>query len=299
MNVKLLAAKAGMKAKAIAPSALVIGGIIGVGVATGMIIKAANKNPNIIKAGKEEIEQIRTCDGTPEQISESVKKTKKDTAKMLLKTYGPGIGLEIASIGCILYGHKLVTGRLVAVTTAYSALHQSYTQLTKRLDAIASEEDKAKIKEGIYQNEVEIPVVDKDGKETGKTKKETVNVALPDEISCYAKFFEEGSFYFQKDPTLNLLFLKNKEEEMTRLLHKRGYVTLNEVYCELGIQTVPYYGANVGWVLNNGDNKVSFNIYNIHREANVDFVNGYEPHILLDFNVDSVDISKDFMKVRA
>lgn len=297
MNVKLLAAKAGMKAKDIAPSALVIGGVIGVGVATGMIIKAANKNPNIIKTGKDEIEQTRSCDGTPEQIEKSVKKTRKDTAKMLLKTYGPGIGLEIASISCILYGHKLVTGRLAAITTAYGALHQSYSRIVRRLDEVVSEEDKGKIKEGIYQNEVEVPEVDKDGNETGKTKTEKVSITMPDEVSCYAKCFEAGSRYFHKDPTLNLLFLKNKEEEMTRLLHKRGYVTLNEVYCELDIPIVPYYGTNVGWVLNNGENKVSFDIYNIHKEANRDFVNGYEPCIWLDFNVDSVDISKDLKRV--
>jgi hypothetical protein len=49
-------------------------------------------------------------------------------------------------------------------------------------------------------------------------------------------------------------------------------------------------GNEVGWIYDekhpNGDNYVDFGIYNTHRQANRDFVNGYERTILLDFNVD-------------
>lgn len=49
-------------------------------------------------------------------------------------------------------------------------------------------------------------------------------------------------------------------------------------------------GQIVGWIYDEknpiGDNFVDFGIYDMHKEANRDFVNGYEKVILLDFNVD-------------
>ena len=46
----------------------------------------------------------------------------------------------------------------------------------------------------------------------------------------------------------------------------------------------------MGWIYDEknpkGDNFVDFGIYDITKEVNRDFVNGYERTILLDFNVD-------------
>lgn len=290
MSITTIAAKAAVKLKAAGPDILVVGGIVGVIAGTAMIVKNAKKGSEIIDNGREKLEGIEK---EPEHKSE-IRKVKIDTAKQLAKVYGPWIGLEAVSICSILYGHKLIKGRLLAVTTAYKALDESYRQLNDRLKNEVGEVKAGKLKNGIHTEEIETTETDDKGKE--KTKKETVNVAVPEGVSVYAKFFEEGSRYFHKDPTLNLMFLKNKQDEFTRLLHKRGYVTLNEVYSDLDIPTVKEFGTNVGWVKNHGDNKVDFDIYNIHKKANIDFVNGYEPCILLDFNVDSVDISSDLMK---
>ena len=49
-------------------------------------------------------------------------------------------------------------------------------------------------------------------------------------------------------------------------------------------------GQLVGWVYKkgnpNGDNFVDFGIFSSNRPNSVNFVNGYEPTIILDFNVD-------------
>ena len=75
------------------------------------------------------------------------------------------------------------------------------------------------------------------------------------------------------------------------LLKARGRLFLNEVYRMLGIDETKA-GQVVGWVYNpdnpTGDNFVDFGIYNMQRERVRAFVNGYEPNILLDFNVDGV-----------
>jgi hypothetical protein len=85
-----------------------------------------------------------------------------------------------------------------------------------------------------------------------------------------------------------MLFLKSVQNHMNDMLHVRGHVLLNDVYDRLGIDRTPE-GALVGWLMGGvGDNYVDFNIYDFQSAAKRDFVNGIEPSILLDFNVDGV-----------
>jgi hypothetical protein len=78
------------------------------------------------------------------------------------------------------------------------------------------------------------------------------------------------------------------------MLRARGHVFLNDVYDSLGIPRSKA-GAVVGWVLNRngeGDNFISFGVFDGTTQEIRDFVNGYEGSILLDFNVDGVIYDK-------
>ena len=57
---------------------------------------------------------------------------------------------------------------------------------------------------------------------------------------------------------------------------------------EVGYECLPCSMNGVVYDKKNpiGDNYVDFGIYNTSKEANRNFVNGYERTILLDFNVD-------------
>ena len=83
-------------------------------------------------------------------------------------------------------------------------------------------------------------------------------------------------------------------------LKNDGFLFLNDVYDSLGIPKTEA-GQIVGWIYDENDperdNCVDFGIYNIHRVANRDFINGIEPVILLDFNVDG-DILHELSKKR-
>lgn len=84
-------------------------------------------------------------------------------------------------------------------------------------------------------------------------------------------------------------FLRSCQQYANDKLKADGYLFLNDVYDMLGIPRSKA-GQIVGWVYDPknpiGDNYVDFGIYDINREKNRDFVNGYERTILLDFNVD-------------
>ena len=143
------------------------------------------------------------------------------------------------------------------------------------------------MKYNIKSQELEETVVDEKGKE--KTVKKTVGVVDPNEISDYAKFFDESCAGWSKDPEYNLLFLKKQQNWANDKLKAQGHLFLNEVYDMLGIDRTKY-GNVVGWIYDeknpNGDNFVDFGIYDIYSDRARAFVNGYERNILLDFNVD-------------
>ena len=85
------------------------------------------------------------------------------------------------------------------------------------------------------------------------------------------------------------MFLKAQQQYANDLLKAKGRLFLNEVYDMLGLERTKA-GQVVGWVYNpenpTGDNFVDFGIYDMSKERVRAFVNGYEPSILLDFNVD-------------
>ena len=85
------------------------------------------------------------------------------------------------------------------------------------------------------------------------------------------------------------MFLRAQQQYANDLLVARGHLFLNEVYDMLGIERTKA-GQVVGWIYDpknpNGDNYIDFGIYDVNKAKNRDFVNGYEPVILLDFNVD-------------
>lgn len=107
-----------------------------------------------------------------------------------------------------------------------------------------------------------------------------------DNVSQYAKWFNDYCVGWTKDPEFNLQFLQIQQRYLNDKLRKVGHVFLNDVYDCLGIQRTRA-GAIVGWTYNkehpNGDNFVDFGL---NDERNIDFINGNTNKVLLDFNVD-------------
>lgn len=286
--------KIGFTLKKHSPEILVAAGVTGTVVSTVMACKATTKAGAILEETKQQMEQINEVAETVDASKYSEEDKRKDTAIVytqtalkFVKLYGPSVAVGALSISAILFGHKILKKRNIALAAAYKAVDTGFKQYRGRVIEALGEDIDKEFKYGVKAKEVEKKVVDEKGKE--KTVKETVNVVDPNNISEFAVIFDCGNDGWDKDPQISKYFLLQQQNYANDMLKSRGYLFLNEVYEMLGFQKTKA-GQVVGWTYDeknpNGDNFVDFGIFDMTNPATVNFVNGYERSILLDFNVD-------------
>lgn len=287
--------KTEMKVKKHSPEILATVGVVGV-VASGVLAcKATLKVNDIVDDAKEDIDKIKAVEADPQYEDKyTVEDAKKDLAIVycqagikLVKLYAPAVALGTVSLTCLLTSNHILKKRNAALSAAYMTVDKSFKEYRNRVAERFGDEVEKEIRYNIKAKEV--VTFDEEGNETVETVKVMEGADDPNNYSQYAKFFDESCAAWQNDPEYNLLFLKSQQQYANDLLKSRGRLFLNEVYRMLGIDETKA-GQVVGWVYDPecpvGDNFVDFGIYDMTRERVRAFVNGYEPNILLDFNVD-------------
>ena len=286
--------RAKLTIKTHSPEILVAAGVIGGVGAAVMACKATLKVNEIIDEAKENIEKIHVATETGETeagLEYSVEDSKKDltlvyvqTGLKFAKLYGPSIILGTASIASIIAGHNKRYERYAAMSTAYALVDKGYKEYRNRVvDRFGKELDK-ELLTGAKAIQVEKTVTDEKGEE--KTVTETVDVVESDLLtSPYMFFFDDGCKGWEKSPEWNKNFLIQAQCWFNDRLKTVGYVYLNEILKYLGIPLTEM-GQTVGWMLGNGDDYIDFGMTDVNRRTVRDFVNGYEPTILLHFNCD-------------
>ena len=278
------------------PEILMVAGITGTIVGTVLACKATTKVSEIMEEKNKLVEDVHTCLNDKE-IEYTEEDSKRDltiiyaqTGVKLFKLYAPSIGVMALSFASIIYGHKVLKKRNVAIAAAYAAIDKGFKQYRKNVIEEFGESVDQQMRFGLKSKEVKKK--DKDG----KTVKETEYYIDPDSnpldnISEYARFFDATSNNFEKDPEYNMMFLRRQQDYANEMLKSRGHLFLNEVYDLLDIPR-SRAGQVVGWVYDKdgntkGDNYVDFGLYR-NDQGTRRFINGLEYNILLDFNVDGV-----------
>ena len=270
-------------------------GVVGVIASTVLACKATTKLSGVLEDAKDQLDKVKSVANDPayaDQYNEEDAKKDKSIIYVqkgveIVKIYLPAIALGTVSIGCLLASNNILRKRNAALGAAYATLDKSYKTYRNRVAERFGDEVEKEIRYGIKAEKIEKTEIDENGNEV--TVEEEVKVMDPNLYSDYARFFDEASPYWQRDPEYNLMFLKSQQQYANDLLKARGRLFLNEVYEMLGIEKSKA-GQIVGWVYDPvnpvGDNFVDFGIYDMSKERVRAFVNGYEPNILLDFNVD-------------
>lgn len=268
------------------PKLLFGAGVIGMVGSTVLACRATLRLEEVLATTKNDLNTARTL----EHFEYSERDRSKDITLIYSRSvikigrlYVPSILLGAASIGCLTKSHNILQERNMALTAAYTAVDEAFKSYRARvIDKYGENVDR----ELRYDSE-DVEVLD----DKGKTQ--VVKRASQDnEHSMYARFFDEYSPSWSKEPEYNYVFLRCQQNWANDLLRARGHLFLNEVYDMLGIGR-SRAGSVVGWLIGDeGDCQVDFGIFDPDNESARDFVNGREGSILLDFNVDGVIYDK-------
>jgi Family of unknown function (DUF6353) len=270
------------------PGVLLGVGIVGMVGSTVLACRATLKMEEVLDETRGKLEMAKTL----EHVEYSEKDRKRDISLIYFQTgvkvtrlYSPAIIVGVISIAALTKSHNILTSRNAALTAAYTALDKGFNEYRSRVIEKYGEDQDRDFRYGTEQVEVVDPKTN---------KKKIVKRVSSDEPSIYARFFDQSSSSWSKEPEYNLIFLKAQQNYANDLLHARGHVLLNDVYDMLGIPRSKA-GAVVGWVLSrNGttDDFVNFGVFEDRSDKVRDFVNGREGAILLDFNVDGIIYDK-------
>jgi hypothetical protein len=223
---------------------------------------------------------------TDEEVEHDLHIIKVRGLVKIAKLYAPAVILGGVGVICLTKSHQILKDRNAALTAAYIAIDSAFKRYRERVIDRYGENVDREIR---YEAE-EVQIIDD---ETGKLLS-TVRVN-PDEPSGYARWFDVDSsrnFNHPDKPNAdyyNRSFLRHNQNWANDMLQRRGHIFLNEVYSQLGM-THTSAGAIVGWVYDrnnkNGDNYVDFGCWGGRGDEILDFFNGNDGAILLDFNVD-------------
>ena len=293
--------KTGFKLKKYSPEILIVTGVIGTVTSAIMACKATTKVSDILDKAKEDIDSVKECreksnnNDLPENEVYTEEDSKKDltiiyaqTGVKLVKLYAPSVILGALSLTGIISSHNILRKRNVALAAAYMTVDKSFKDYRGRVIERFGENMDRELRYNIKAKEIEETVEDEKGKKK-KIKTTVETVEDPNGISAWSRIWQEGNPGWTKDAQHNKYILTQLQNQANDMLRSRGHLFLNEVYDMLGYPRIKE-GNIIGWIYDEknpvGDNYVDFGIFNIHREPSRDFVNGREPSVLLDFNVD-------------
>ena len=283
--------------------------LLGVGIVTGVAaaVVACRETSNldgIVKEGSKKLdickeERVKVINGTSTLKREYTEKMYNQdkilitfqTGVNVVKNYAPAIALGALSIASILYSHKILAGRNLALVAAYNIVQKNFEDYRSNVRAKYGEDVDNELRYGVTAETVK-------NKKTGE--KETHKIVSADAInklsdySDYSRIFDEMNPNWSDNPEINKYFLRQAEAWCNNKLKAQGHLFLNEVYDQLGYDHTSA-GSVVGWVLGNGDDYVDFGLFDVTdktKEAKSAFVNGAEKSVIVDFNVDGVIYDK-------
>ena len=282
--------------KKASPDILTVAGVGAIGAGTVLACKATLELPEILEEANTRLDKIDNHWATvgAEEYPESEMKTDKlvvfaDAGRKIVKLYFPSVTTVILGIAAVLAGHGILKKRAATLGLMYDGLQKVFNEYRARVIADAGEDKDIFYRTGYEKKSVK--VVDEND-EVKDVKKANVIESPGDMYSVYARIFDECNENWSKDPSANLVFLRARQQYWNDKLRAEGIVFLNDVYHDLGFSRTNA-GQLVGWKLDNpngGDEYIDFGIYDklYVNSAKRDFINGAEPAVWLDFNVDGL-----------
>lgn len=277
------------------PTILIIGGTSAVAYSAYKAAEVAPQAKEVIddfKANREEIDNRE--DLTPEERQVEIKEGYKELGTGLVKLYAkPVAGISIG-VAMIFGAHGMMTKQIATLTAGLTSLDKMYNNYRNNVIEKYGEDEDFRLRNNIKT--VEIQDIEQDVRGRKRKVKKEVDIVDPETVaSPFQRFFDESNPNFSKNPQNNLFFLKKVEQFANDRLVAQGYLFLNDVLYELGYNRCAE-GQVYGWTYDPDDpnchNHVDLGIHDIRRKTVQNFVNGYEPVVMLDINSDEIVYNK-------
>lgn len=270
--------------------------VLGIGGVAVGAYKAAQVTP-MAKEAIAEFKAIRDAieqnEEDPKAKRECIKAGYRSLGSTLLHAYAKPVLFVTGGTALILGGHGIINKKLATTTASLISTDKLFKNYRQNVIEDQGEEADFRYRTGVKR--VEIETVEQDVR--GRKRKVKKEMDVVDEAigNPFMKFFDESNPNFTKNPLDNLDFLKKQEEWLNTRLRAQGYLFLNDVLYDLGYKRCSE-GCVYGWIYDpdnpDAHNSISFGIKDIRRKTIQNAINGYEPVVLLDFNVDGVIIDK-------
>lgn len=286
------------------PILCITAGTIGMGVAIVLACKATKKSESVKAECKERIDILHKNKETT---------SKKAYRQEAAKTYGqnlfqwsklcaPTVMTAAGSTGLIFFGAGLLNKRLASVISAAAITENGFAQYRSRVIEKYGQEEDDFLRLGIESIEPAKTKSKKEKAEESTAKMFVMDRSVIDGHSHYARYFDKSTAFstWCSDPASNLTFLEGRERWLNQRLQAEGFLMLNDVYRELGLEPSEA-GCTVGWLYDPdsethmGDNYIDFGLFGegIRRNQMVNaYLNGDIDEIIVDFNPDGVIADK-------
>lgn len=156
-----------------------------------------------------------------------------DKALIYAKAYAPTALMLIATELCLYGSYKEHEKRLATVGAAYILSESNFKEYKEKAEELLGEKKTREIEDSLVQKHID---------ETPQTEANTSLNHLPNATQLGLWFDETSKRYFYS----NAEYIRRAELEANAMLQKNGFVSINDVYDLLGIDSIPL-GDDMGW----------------------------------------------------
>jgi hypothetical protein len=204
-------------------------GIAGMITTTVLAVKATPKALDDISAEKRRIANKELKEGEDYEEANRLELTPVETVKVAWKNYIPAVVTGTVSIACIIGASSVNSKRNAALATAYSLAETSLKDYKSKVVETIGEKKEQAITDSIAKEKMEKePVQNKEVILTGKG-----------ETLCFDVI---SGRYFKSD----IEKIRKIINDANMRMREENYITLNEFYYELGLESI-MIGDDLGW----------------------------------------------------
>lgn len=159
--------------------------------------------------------------------------SKADKALIYAKSYAPTACMLVATELCIYGSHKIHEKRIATLGAAYILSESNFKEYKEKAEELFGEKKAHEIEDAIIQKHID---------ENPQTEQNTSLNHLPNATQLGLWFDETSKRYFYS----NAEYIRKAELEANAMLQKNGFVSINDIYEILGIDSIPL-GDDMGW----------------------------------------------------